>query len=385
MDIFLYTASARSVLGLIGALAISTAFAASPALSNQTVEEIEYIQLAALVDEAKHPRQPLVLPYREAKQSSWALALDNDILAATKRDQDYTYGFNFTYTGSAAKESWLSLDHPLSAVDQLLGIGHLSREGINSHSIEIGMFGFTPEDTKIVVPNLQDRPYASLIYLSSSREQLNLSEQVSWKTTLTLGVLGLGWVGDFQNEIHDILGATEARGWDNQISAGGELTARYSVARQQLLGTLFENTEIKSTLQASIGYLTEASWSLSLRSGNYHTAWSSFNPDLASYGEKSTYNSSASAMRENYFWGGAAVKLRAYNAFLQGQFRNSEVTYGADDLNPVVMEAWLGYTLAFTEGFRISYVVRGHTSEIKTGAGNRNLVWGGIILSKVFP
>lgn len=382
MDISFYSMQAKGALSLVTILTLSL-FAAAPAFSDQAVEEIEFLQLAALVDDEKRPR--LALPYREARQSSWAFAMDNDIFAATKRDQDYTYGLNFTYTGSAAKESWTSLDLPLGAIDQWWGLDHLAQGGPNSHSIEIGMFGFTPEDIKIAEANLQDRPYASLIYLSSSREQLNLSEQVSWKTTLTLGVLGLDWAGDFQNEIHDILGSKEARGWDNQISAGGEFTARYSVARQQHLGTLFENTEIKSTLQASVGYLTEASWSLSLRGGNYHTAWSSFNPDLASYGEKSTYNSSASAMRENYFWGGVTIKVRAYNAFLQGQFRNSEVTYDAADLNPVVVEAWVGYTLAFTEGFRISYVLRGHTSEIQTGAGNRNLVWGGIILSKVFP
>lgn len=375
------TLAAASLISSLLLIALPN-FASAQAVGDRAVAETSYIQLAALIDDEKRPDR-LVYSH-EPRYSSWALAVDNDVLAATSRDQDYTYGFNFTYTGSSAKDIPISLDRPLGAIDHLIGIDRLSG-ALNSHSLEIGLFGFTPENIEIAAPNPADRPYASLIYISSSREQLDINEQVSWKTTLTVGVLGLDMVGSIQNETHEYLDSREAQGWDNQISAGGELTARYAIARQQHLGVLPGNTEIKSTLQASVGYLTEASWSLSARGGKYHTAWSSFNPELASYGEKSTYNSSANPIREHYFWGGAAIKVRAYNAFLQGQFRYSEVAYANSELNPVVVEAWIGYTLGFAEGFRISYVLRGHTSEIKDGDGDRDLLWGGLILSKTIP
>lgn len=344
------------------------------------------IELASLIDDEKRPRLPIIMPYKEPLRSSWALAIDNDILTPVQRDQDYTYGFNFTYTGSKAKDVWVSLNKPLSAVDRLLNVDNLSEQGIRSHHIEVGLFGFTPEDILVSEANQDDRPYASLIYLSSAREQLDFINNISWKTTLTLGVLGSNIVGELQNGAHEVLGGKEANGWEHQISDGGELTARYSIARQKYLGTLsLGNTEVKSTLQASAGYLTEASWSLSIRSGHYHTLWSSFNPELASYGEKSTYTTSGEAIREHYFWAGISVKARAYNAFLQGQFRDSDVTYNRSELNPVLIEGWAGYTFAFGDGYRISYVLRGHSSEVKQGGGDRALVWGGLILAKTFP
>lgn len=360
-------------------------FAALPLLVSAHQPDYHPLQVATLIEEQKRPfPKTVILPYKEPLKSSWALAIDNDILALGGRDQDYTYGINFTYSGHAAQNTWFSLDQPLTAIDRLIGVDQRSEQVVENHSLEIGMFGFTPEDIKVAAANPADRPYASFVYWSNSREQMNLNSNVSWKTTLTVGALGLNLVGEFQNTIHDKLDANEAVGWDNQISEGGELTARYAIARQQYLGTMFGDMEVKSTVQASVGYLTEASWSLSLRDGKYHTPWSSFNPELASYGEKSTYNTSSRAIQEHYFWAGMAIKARAYNVFLQGQFRDSAVTYDHNELNPVVFEAWLGYTIAFAEGYRLSYVLRGHSSEIKEGAGDRNLMWGGVILARTF-
>src|SRR5690606_32567162 len=360
-------------------------FATLPLLTAAKPADHPPLYVASLIEDAKHPYpSTVVLPYKEPLKSSWALAVDNDILALGGRDQDYTYGINFTYSGRAAEDAWFSLDKPLTAIDRLLGLDDSADHTIENHRIEVGMFGFTPEDITVAAANPNDRPYASLIYWSNTRELMDLNSNVSWKTTLTVGALGLNLVGEFQNTVHDKLNGNEAAGWDNQISEGGELTARYAIARQQYPGTVFDDMEVKSTVQASVGYLTEASWSLSFRDGKYHTPWSSFNPELASYGEKSTYNTSSRAIREHYFWAGMAVKARAYNAFLQGQFRDSPVTYDHHELNPIVFEAWLGYTIAFAEGYRLSYVLRGHTSEIKHGAGDRNLMWGGVILARTF-
>lgn len=378
-----------TTLLLAAALTTAPAFAATPPPLAYKIQEESLVASAS--DDETHYRssaalsqQPILLPYKEAPLSSWALALDNDVLAPGHRDQDYTYGFNFTYTGSNAKDVWLSLDKPLGAVDRLVGADNLSGQKIVNHSFEFGLFGFTPEDIKVPEANPDDRPYASLVYLSSGREQIDIVNQVAWKTTLTVGLLGTGLAGNIQNGVHDVISGNEARGWDHEISDGGEITARYAIARQKYLGTLFDNMEVKSTLQASVGYLTEASWSLSIRDGKYHTPWSSFNPELASYGEKSTYTTSARPINEHYFWAGVAIKARAYNAFLQGQFRHSDVTYNHSELNPILVEAWVGYTFAFAEGYRVSYVLRGHSSEIKDGAGDRNLVWGGLILAKTF-
>lgn len=344
-------------------------------------QQPEWLKLASVVEDEKRPLLQLDNPDINSHRS-WAFAFDNDFLVPGHRDQDYTYGLNFTQTGQLVAESKLGLNNLLTNIDNWLGNKHASISQQEITSREIGAFGFTPEDIAVSIANPEDRPYASLVYLSNTREQIDLVENIAWKSTLTLGVLGLDVVGELQNHVHKAVAGKQAQGWDNQISDGGELTGRYVLARQQYFDQLSDKVEIKSTIQGSIGYLTEASWGLSLRAGRIHSPWSSFNPELASYGEKSSYSSSAKAVNERYFWTGFTIKARAYNAFLQGQFRNSAVTYEHSQLRPLLVEAWAGYTFAFQNGYRISYVIRGHSSEIKYGAGDRSLVWGGIIVAR---
>lgn len=367
----------RSLI-LFGFLSASCGAADIPYLANR---QPEWLQIASLIEEEKRPLLHLNNETRRTTQS-WALAFDNDIFVPGGRDQDYTYGINFTQTGNAARTAIVSLNKPLVTLDNWLGNTHESLGLQESFSREIGVFGFTPEDISISYANPKDRPYASLVYLASSREQINLVDNIAWKSTLTMGVLGLDLAGELQEAVHETTESQTPRGWDNQISSGGELTGRYVIARQKYLDGFSEGLEVKSTIQASVGYLTEASWSLSFRSGQIHSPWSSFNPELASYGEKSSYSSNSKAVTERYFWAGIAVKARAYNAFLQGQFRDSAVTYDQSQLNPLLVEAWVGYTFAFKQGYRLSYVLRGHSSEIKEGAGDRDLLWGGIIIAR---
>lgn len=338
-----------------------------------------WLQLASSVDEEK--RALFAAPQRKIK-SSWAFAFDNDLLAPGHRDRDYTYGINLTYSGADASDAAISLKLPLAFIDRSLGIENLPATSHNNYSVESGLFGFTPGDIEELQLNRSDRPYASLVYLSSSHEQIDNKNNIAWKTSLVIGALGLSLVGDLQNTAHKEISGEEARGWNHQISDGGELTARYVVARQHYLASFSDSVEMKSTLQASLGYLTETSWSLSIRDGKISSPWASFNPDLISYGEKSTYSSSIFSVNEHYFWAGVTLKARFYNAFLQGQLRHSDLTYSYAELRPIIAEGWLGYTYAFRQGYRVSYVLRAQTSEIKRGDGDRSVVWGGLIFAK---
>jgi len=336
---------------------------------------------AELTDEAR--AEPIKKRNQASPRASWAISFDNDILVPGSRDQDYTYGINFTLAGNQAVNQWASLHKPLGWIDNLIGLNSQKYQGIKASKIEYGLFGFTPEDITQSEPIQDDRPYASLVYVSSSREHYNRSSQVSWQSTLTLGILGLSIVGDIQGRVHSLYDGDIPMGWDNQISNGGEPTARYSVSRQSLLFKSGSGFELKSTYQGSVGYITEVSWSLSARAGKIHTPWVSFNPELASYAEKST-SGAARKVSEHYVWAGISLKARAYTVFLQGQFKDSSVTYGSDEINHGIVEAWLGYTVSLFDGYSFTYSLRGHTSELKQGSGNRNVVWGGIKLTKTF-
>ncbi len=315
--------------------------------------------------------------------SSWALAFDNDILVPGSRDQDYTYGINFTLAGNQAVNRWASLHKPLGWIDNLIDLDGRIDQGIEASKIEYGLFGFTPEDISQTAVQQDDRPYAGLVYVSSSREIYDSRHEVSWQSTLTLGIIGLSLVGDLQESIHSVFDNDKPMGWDNQISNGGEPTARYSISRQSLLSKSGSGLEVKSTLQGSVGYITEASWSFSTRAGKIRTPWVSFNPELTSYGEKSNPIGSVK-VSEQYVWAGISFKLRAYNVFLQGQFKDSAVSYSSDEVNHAIVEAWMGYTIGLRNGYSFTYSIRGHSSELKQGNGDRNVVWGGLLLAKSF-
>lgn len=347
------------------------------------------IKYATFIENEKRPqRQPINKMGEEKSTTAWALYIDNDAFTPQSDDRDYTGGLSLTLSGAATKDMWLSVDPVLAHINNWFG---WDTSDIKLHSFEAGANSFTPEDINPERPLQDDRPYASLIYLSNSQQRVFPQQKRSLMTTLTLGVLGLNLVGNVQNKFHNAAGIGKANGWNNQISHGGEPTFRYSVSSQKLAlsryGERGIGTELQTSLKGSVGYLTNLSIGVSGRWGKINSPWWTFNPQANDYAEKSTPLSrglSSGVKKEFYLWAGANVHLRLYNALLQGQFRNSKVTYSYDELYPVVAEGWLGITKEFNRGLRCSYVIRGQTAEIKRGSASRNTLWGGFIFSRTF-
>lgn len=304
----------------------------------------------------------------------WSISIDNDFLAPGGKDKDYTFGLSASYMGGGLVHNPLS--GAREAVDHLLGT---ECNGDKNVSLEVGLYAFTPAELENTSGE-DDRPYASLVYASSAVSHINRASKSVYRSQLTIGILGLDLAGNVQNRTHKVTGDPQANGWGRQISDGGEPTFRYSLSKQKLIGDGLGNTELKHTRSVSVGYITEASWGLSFRTGNIHSAWHDFSPEVATYAENSV--KVQNKHRESFFWAGISVKARAYNAFFQGQFRNSEVSYNFDDLNHVLVEAWLGYTHSFDNGFYVSYGLRGHTSEMKRGHADRSVYWGGLMIGR---
>jgi len=76
-----------------------------------------------------------------------------------------------------------------------------------------------------------------------------------------------------------------------------------------------------------------------------------------------------------------SLEYRLYNAFLEGQFKSSEVTYDRDELKELIAEVWLGYTYEFESSLQLSVFLRGRNQEIDL-PGLSDPVWGGFIISK---
>ncbi|WNO09304.1 lipid A-modifier LpxR family protein [Teredinibacter sp. KSP-S5-2] len=305
----------------------------------------------------------------------WSFSFENDFLVPGGKDQDYTYGFSGSYVGTDLKDNFFTRSRKLG--DELLGI---ESNLIQRRSMEVGLYAFTPAEPREEVKDAQDRPFASLVYVSTGADRVSPRNKTVLRSQLTFGVLGLNIAAELQSMTHQLLDSAEEVGWNRQISDGGEPTFRYSLSKQQLLGELGNNYELKHTRSISLGYITEASWGLSFRAGDIQSAWYGFSPEVATYAESSV--KTQKEYRESYFWAGVAVKARAYNAFLQGQFKHSPVTFDSDELNHFLVEAWLGYTHGFKNGFYFSYGLRGHSSEVRHGVANRSVVWGGLMIGK---
>lgn len=319
-----------------------------------------------------------------ATPAGWRLSMDNDAITLNNDDHDYTGGIAFTYSSASAADGTsrpprISLDAVIGFIGQPLIPDATPRRTF--YATEVGMSVFTPEDTQRHAAVTDDRPYASLLFLASSRQTLSANGRHAITQTFTLGALGLVASADVQNALHRQFGIETAKGWDYQISADGEPTLRYAISRQSLLGSRKGghglDYDLSTTVKANLGYLTGLGWGISGRLGRIASPWWRHNPLLEEYAERGTAHATrGTSRRQFYLWGGLFVRARAYNALLEGQFRDSAVNYTGAQLNPLIATVWLGLDYVLNDNIRLGYGWHGQTSEIRHGRGNRFMNWG---------
>ncbi len=325
--------------------------------------------------------------------AGWRLSMDNDAIAPHNEDHDYTGGFSLTYTSASpatgpSRPPRISLDAVIGFIDRTLGSPSETPRR-TFYATEAGMSVFTPEDTQRRGAVYGDRPYASLLFLASSRQSLSANARQAITQTFTVGALGLALSADVQNALHRQFGIETAKGWDEQISASGEPTLRYSLSRQTLLlrrkNAHGMDYDLSSTLKGNLGYLTDAGWGLSGRIGRIDSPWWSHNPLLEEYAERGTAHATRGVSRRQfYLWGGLFLRARLYNALLQGQFQDSSVDYSPAQLTPLIATAWLGLDYVLAGNIRLGYAWHGQTSEIRHGRGNRFMHWGTLSIAGHF-
>lgn len=258
--------------------------------------------------------------FREPWNSGWTLGVDNDVSSGSENDRDYAGGVTLTLSGRRARDMRVSLNPVLQWLNRKTRVDALTRNAPvteQRHSLQFGLLLFTPQDISTSLPIRDDRPYANLLFMSNTQHTLNPIRNVMYQSTFTLGLLGTK-IGELAHDATlGLTGDFKPRGYAHQISDGGEPTFRYAVTRHSLLH----------------------------------------------------------AESELYISAGLKLRARAYNSLLQGQFRDSAVTFSASELNHVLGEAWVGVTSKF-EGFEIDYTLRFQMREIEKGRGARNLKWG---------
>jgi hypothetical protein len=139
--------------------------------------------------------------------SIWTLQDENaSISTANLTDRYYTNGLRLGWTSGTN-----------GVPDFLQGIGRvLWGNGQQRISFDLTQQIYTPDDTQLVPPNPQDRPYAGVLLGNFSLIQ----DQDDSRSILTLsaGVVGPGAGGEqIQNGFHDLIGQGHDLGWDYQI------------------------------------------------------------------------------------------------------------------------------------------------------------------------
>jgi Uncharacterized protein conserved in bacteria (DUF2219) len=319
------------------------------------------------------------------------LVLDEHILTDGSRDQDYNGGGELTLSGRhAGPPAWL--DRALEFVDlgTCPGTRYAASEWTTAHAFAAGLLIFTPRDLSASGIVRGDRPYASEFFMSAGRRYTSPNSDVAYDSSLTVGVLGLPAAASVQRVLHTLTGSVEPEGWSHQVSAGGEPTARYSAARQALLsqyGAGNWHGDTKWTVTGSAGTVTEASLALNTRWGRVESPFWAFAPEENMYVQETQPVApplGVGVPPELFVFAGARTKLRVYNAYLQGQFRQSDLTYGEGSLNHVLGEAWAGVEWRTSSGWTLQYLARWESPELRSGVGSRSIVWGSIGISDTF-
>ena len=323
----------------------------------------------------------------EPYNSGWRVNADNDLLTGQTTDRDYTGGLALTLSGRRAQEYPVSIDSWRAGIDQLTTFPgfYQSSDTMSFHSQQYGLTLFTPDDIESVTPVYDDRPYASLFFMSNSEFTVVPEKNIAYVSRLTVGFLGLDLAEDIQQLLHDITASDAPNGWQHQVSSGGEPTAMLSYSIQKNLYSSNEH-QLKTEVEGNLGFITDVNAGISWRWGRIRSPWWAYNPYQSKYIQQSMpvfASQHAADSNEFYVFAGARMNLRIYNALLQGQFRESEVTISSDDLERLVAEYWLGLSKEFAKKYYASIFLRGMSDEFK-GAHARSSAWVGLVFSRAY-
>ncbi len=147
-------------------------------------------------------------PALNDERGTISFVYENDWVDGGK-DRNYTNGFRVSYVSGAKPtdglSEWLS--------DHLMGT---DEETVSRRGFAFGHSIFTPNDIGLETDIPNDHPYGAWLYgeytlMTAKKDQVD-------QFTVQLGVVGPSAGGEWvQNEVHKLIGAEPAKGWDNQL------------------------------------------------------------------------------------------------------------------------------------------------------------------------
>jgi lipid A 3-O-deacylase len=159
---------------------------------------------------------------------SWSLQHDNDLVFDS--DDGYSAGLRIGWMGEPYDrnaEGSFNRQYvaAMSGIVSLLGVSFEERR--RSGAIGIQALIVTPEDLERPEPIYDDVPYMGLLSSHFSLFSWNAEDVEEFR--VSLGVLGPpSNAASVQKRVHRLIGATEPKGWDNQLGTHPVVQAGYT-------------------------------------------------------------------------------------------------------------------------------------------------------------
>ena len=334
-------------------------------------------------------------------------------LRRLNEDRNYTMGLGFYYSDPSLQRSLLFRPH--AWLNRVFDKQYLN-SGVSIPAMMLANGSFTPDSLPASYVIRNDRPYSSLTYLQTIRSYVDMTNFRSYTSTLSLGLLGSYISREVQTVVHNLANDNDTknprtpRGWNNQVSAGGELTAAYAFKKERLItkkhvetegSTSVNAIELKDGWQYSLGYYTALDYEFNLRFGKIDPRHWTYMVNPLSQSNRRLFVDSLSEGIETetlvpevdyyekrrtfeiYLFASARPSFILYNALLNGQFKRSIHTIDFQDMKHLVMDFDGGVATSIPAGtnklLELKLKISGRSPEFKLpGRAPRWHYWGGV-------
>lgn len=312
------------------------------------------------------PAQPESLENIWGRSGGVALYFENDVvldwlsfLPVTNSDENYTMGLSVEVLGN--KMRYLN---PVYGGRLLAESWHWTSPDTvyrpYQFSTMVGCTSFTPHQLRDSNVIEGDRPYASLFFLTDKEVRKSRDGRRTKVTAFTVGILGTsvseyvqttlhGWLRGDKEDCY-LCSPPKPRGWDHQISNGGELTAEYET---NWITTLFaaglpgafDGITGEEKRGYGVGYNTNANLGYTLKLGRMPKESFDFMNGLGSTSRAPTEKGKVNTDWSYYLFGDANGYFVLYNALLNGQFAHSDYSLSFQQTRHFVYDYKTGFTV----------------------------------------
>lgn len=328
---------------------------------------------------------------------AYSVMFENDSLA--KSDNDYTMGLaiNHMFKEDSSNPPWhrdtISL---LKNIEQFIHADEKKENTTDAVWWQFGSTDFTPSNLIDPAPIRNDRPYASLVYLSAgysrgSASDIGTRKEVNWYW----GVLGTNVGQNVQTAIHKKCCTQKIpQGWDHQVGEGGSPTF------------LFQEEWVRNPVQGnhyaleyrggySVGYYLRGIAGMTVRVGatkKDYLAQTDTGPQMKPHIFPPDQSGSESPLGLSG-WVSYEASVFLHNELLQGAWSGrNDVKYKYSQIEPIVHFVTLGLELTGFPAYfgmmdprksRLYYTNQWRSKELRTTLATTH-AWGGLYFTRYY-